>query len=91
MNNNNNWLGFSLSPQINMEDDHQQASPVSPSSVQNCSSIFLSPSGLCGYDANNAAAAAAAAGLYSQLSAMPVKSDGSLCILEALSRSQNQG
>ncbi|XP_020244211.1 AP2-like ethylene-responsive transcription factor ANT [Asparagus officinalis] len=53
-------------------------SPCS-SSVQDCSSIFS-------YGAESDAAE-----LYSQLSFMPIKSDGSLCIMEALNRSQNQG
>ncbi|XP_038983596.1 AP2-like ethylene-responsive transcription factor CRL5 [Phoenix dactylifera] len=97
------WLGFSLSPQMNMEmssephhqpnnqSHHHQAQPThaAVSSAVPCS-FFLSPpqlnsSGLCyGVEGENG-------GLYSQLSVMPLKSDGSLCIMEALSRSQQQG
>ena len=103
-NNSNNWLGFSLSPQINMEvssdsdhhhhhtNHHHQSQGASPSSssaipnpvAQTCN-IFLSPSALCSYEGDNAAS------LYSQLSVMPLKSDGSLCIMEAFTRSQTQG
>ncbi|KAF6136904.1 hypothetical protein GIB67_018943 [Kingdonia uniflora] len=52
--------------------------------------FFLSPSqlsnsGIChGVEGGNG-------GFYSHLSVMPLKSDGSLCIMEALSRSQPQG
>ncbi|XP_010273592.1 PREDICTED: AP2-like ethylene-responsive transcription factor ANT [Nelumbo nucifera] len=97
--NNNNWLGFSLSPHINMEvpsDPHHrhqqhnqsQAPPVVVSTAVP-TSFFLSPqlnnSGICyGVEGENG-------GLYSHLSVMPLKSDGSLCIMEALSRSQPEG
>ncbi|XP_020600239.1 AP2-like ethylene-responsive transcription factor ANT [Phalaenopsis equestris] len=53
-------------------------------------SFFLSPShlnnsGMCyGVDG-------VTGGIYSELSVMPLKSDGSLCIMEALNRSQQQG
>ncbi|XP_010248341.1 PREDICTED: AP2-like ethylene-responsive transcription factor ANT [Nelumbo nucifera] len=95
--NNNNWLGFSLSPHMNMEvasDPHhhqqqhnnqtQASSAVVSTAVP--TSFFLSPhlnnSGICyGVEGENGA-------LYSHLSVMPLKSDGSLCIMEALSRSQ---
>ncbi|GAB2293742.1 hypothetical protein Dimus_027956 [Dionaea muscipula] len=51
--------------------------------------MFLSPqqlhnSGVCGFGEANG-------GFQSQLTVMPLKSDGSLCILEALSRSQPEG
>ncbi|WOL10918.1 AP2-like ethylene-responsive transcription factor ANT [Canna indica] len=103
-NNNNNWLGFSLSSHMNMEassepvhhrQDHgshphqTQRTLAAASSTAIPCSIFLSPqvnsSGICyGIEGENG-------GLYSQLSVMPLKSDGSLCIMEALSRSQQQG
>ncbi|OVA01180.1 AP2/ERF domain [Macleaya cordata] len=53
-------------------------------------SFFLSPShlnnsGICyGVEGENS-------GFYSHLAVMPLKSDGSLCIMEALSRSQSEG
>ncbi|XP_068657618.1 AP2-like ethylene-responsive transcription factor ANT [Aristolochia californica] len=89
-NRNNNWLGFSLSPQMNMEvstdphHHHHHHQPQTSSAVP--TSFFLAPhingSSIC-YEAENA-------GLYSQLSVMPLKSDGSLCIMEALTRSQQE-
>ncbi|RZR80036.1 hypothetical protein BHM03_00005936 [Ensete ventricosum] len=100
-NNSNNWLGFSLFTHMNMEvpaepqhhqdhaSHHRQTQPAAAaaSSAVPCS-IFLSPqannSRICyGMEDPNG-------GLYSQLSVMPLKSDGSLCIMEALSRSQQQ-
>ncbi|KAK9285333.1 hypothetical protein L1049_024524 [Liquidambar formosana] len=96
-NSNNNWLGFSLSPQMNMEvppDPHQhhQTQPPSAAVVSTpLSTSFYNPpshlsySGICyGVEGENGT-------LYSPLSMMPLKSDGSLCIMEALSRSQPQG
>ncbi|KAF8404840.1 hypothetical protein HHK36_009729 [Tetracentron sinense] len=93
-NNNNNWLGFSLSPHMNMEpssDPHHQAQ-APPAAVSSAvpTSLFLSPShmnnpGICyGVEGENG-------GFYSHLSVMPLKSDGSLCIMEALNRSQPEG
>ncbi|XP_068654999.1 AP2-like ethylene-responsive transcription factor CRL5 [Aristolochia californica] len=97
-NSNNNWLGFSLSPQMNMEvsadphrhhhhhhhHHHHQQQPQTSSPVP--TSFFLAPhingSSIC-YEAENT-------GLYSQFSVMPLKSDGSLCIMEALTRSQQE-
>ncbi|KAM5565924.1 AP2-like ethylene-responsive transcription factor ANT [Rosa sericea] len=83
-NNNNNWLGFSLSaPHMKMEVtsssdphqhyNHQQAQPSS-ASAQLPSSFY----NLC-YENG---------GFHSPLTVMPLKSDGSLCIMEALTRSQ---
>ncbi|CAL5415188.1 unnamed protein product [Camellia sinensis] len=93
---NTNWLGFSLSPQIKMEvtsDPHHhhqfnhqpQASPITAVPT----SFYLSPphlnsSAICyGVGESN--------GFYSPLSVMPFKSDSSLSIMEALSRSQQEG
>ncbi|KAJ3670087.1 hypothetical protein LUZ60_010411 [Juncus effusus] len=92
-NNNNNWLGFSLSPHMtsttmesNQTNDHQthhshthtQTHP-SPSFYPYASSVS---SAFCyGFEPTNAP-------YYSHLSSMPLKSDGSLCIMEALSRSE---
>ncbi|CAL9116032.1 unnamed protein product [Musa textilis] len=99
--NNGSWLGFSLSTRMNMEvssephhhhhhhHHHQaQAATAGVSSGVPCSSLFLSPQlsspEICyGGEGENG-------GLYSQLPVMPLKSDGSLCIVEALGRSQQQ-
>ncbi|XP_020693057.1 AP2-like ethylene-responsive transcription factor ANT [Dendrobium catenatum] len=96
--NNTNWLGFSLSPQLGMEvaqdplkqtnlQATHQSSPANASSFVPSNFLLSYPhfssSGICyGADGENV-------GFYSQLSSvMPVKSDGSLCIMEAFSRSQ---
>ncbi|KAE8057010.1 hypothetical protein FH972_013732 [Carpinus fangiana] len=90
---NNNWLGFSLSPHMKMEVTsdaqhqyhHHQPQPVSTAVP---ASFYLSPqlnnSGICYVVGENG-------GYHSPLSVMPLKSDGSLCIMEALSRSQPEG
>lgn len=94
-----NWLGFSLSPHMKMEaaantephhhDDyhHHQDQDQPPSAATSfyLSSPHLNTSGLCYGVAENGA-------FHSPLSVMPLKSDGSLCIMEALTRSsQPQG
>lgn len=94
---NNNWLGFSLSPNMKMEvpsdphnhhRHHQNQTQQSSSSTAPTSFFQSSPQlnyGLYyGVEGENG-------GLYSPLSVMPLKSDGSLCIMEALTRSQSQG
>ncbi|XP_010941959.1 AP2-like ethylene-responsive transcription factor ANT [Elaeis guineensis] len=97
--NNNNWLGFSLSPHMSMEvsgDPHQQPSSQNhhhqsqptPAAVSS-SSFFPSPSHLNSSDI--CYGVGENGGFYSQLSSMPLRSDGSLCIMEALSRSQQEG
>ncbi|KGN48636.1 AP2-like ethylene-responsive transcription factor ANT isoform X2 [Cucumis sativus] len=83
--NNCNWLGFSVSPNVNMELSSSAATSVSPSIPAN---LFHSPSqfnyGICyGVDGEHGA-------FYSPLSAMPLKSDGSICSMEALSRQHPQ-
>ncbi|KAK9166045.1 hypothetical protein Scep_001236 [Stephania cephalantha] len=86
--NNNNWLGFSLSPHLNMEvppDPHHSSANAVSSAVP--TTFFLSPPHLH----NTSALADHNTGFYSHLNVMPLKSDGSLCIMEALSRSQNEG
>lgn len=93
--NNNNWLGFSLSPQMNKMEgaaDHPQTLPCSsavPSSVPLSfshppSHHFNYPGIYCGMEGDNAA-------FYPPVTVMPLKSDGSLCIMEAMNRSQPQG
>ncbi|KAL5777547.1 hypothetical protein ACOSP7_010473 [Xanthoceras sorbifolium] len=98
---NNNWLGFSLSPHMKMEvntDPHHQhhhhhhhhqyhQSQAPSAAVSNAvpTSFYLSShlnsTGICYGVGENGA-------FHSPLSVMPLKSDGSLCIMEALTRSQ---
>ncbi|CAN6721799.1 unnamed protein product [Malus baccata var. baccata] len=79
--NNNNWLGFSLLPHMKME---AAASSSSSATLPSNNSFYnLSSSGLCCYGVGENGNFH-----YSPLSAMPLRSDGSLCIMEALSRSQ---
>lgn len=99
-NNNNNWLDFSLSPNMKMEapsephhhHHHHQISESSSSSVAAIASsvptsFFHSPPHF-NYGIYYGVEGDTSAGLYSPLSMMPLKSDGSLCIMEALNRSQ---
>ena len=93
---NNNWLGFSLSPHMKMEvasDSHpalyhHQTQPPAAAVSSAVPTFFLShhlnTSGIC-YGVGETGA------FHSPLSVMPLKSDGSLCIMEALSRSQQEG
>ncbi|CAK7347381.1 unnamed protein product [Dovyalis caffra] len=97
---NNNWLGFSLSPHMKMEVasdpqhnhqyHHQTHAPAAVSvSAAVPTSFYLSTphfnsSGICYGVGENG-------GFHSPLSVMPLKSDGSLCIMEALTRSQPEG
>uniref|UniRef100_A0A6M2EGJ2 AP2/ERF domain-containing protein n=1 Tax=Populus davidiana TaxID=266767 RepID=A0A6M2EGJ2_9ROSI len=96
-NNNHNadWLGFSLSPQMNMEvpsgtDHHQQtrsASAAVPTAIP--TNLFHSqlPHLNCGIyygvEGENG-------GFYSPLHVMPLRSDGSPCMMDALTRTQPQ-
>lgn len=96
-NNNNGWLGFSLSPHINMEvsssssenshhhHHHQSQVSAAPNFFHSVTPPHLNYGIYYGADHGETAA------LYSPLSVMPLKSDGSLCIMEALNRSQPQG
>ncbi|KAF3439092.1 hypothetical protein FNV43_RR17367 [Rhamnella rubrinervis] len=97
--NNNNWLGFSLSPNMKMEvpppphhhhhhnhNETQSSSSADVSAASVPTSFYHSSPHLnyglyYGVEGENG-------GLYSPLSMMPLNSDGSLCIMEALSRSQ---
>lgn len=93
---NNNWLGFSLSPHMKMEvtsdsqhhhhTHHQYHHQTQASSAAVPTSFFMSPhlssSGLCygvgengGFD-------------HSSLTVMPLKSDGSLCIMDSFRQSE---
>ncbi|KAL3525571.1 hypothetical protein ACH5RR_013943 [Cinchona calisaya] len=101
-NNNNNWLGFSLSSEINkMEAQGAAAAAHHTSQSLPCSSNAFSssipmnfshsPSHLnypgiySGMEGDNAAA------FYPSVTLMPLRSDGSLCLMEAMNRSQPQG
>ncbi|KAJ6730177.1 AP2-LIKE ETHYLENE-RESPONSIVE TRANSCRIPTION FACTOR ANT [Salix viminalis] len=90
----NNWLGFSLSPHMKMEvasdpQHHHQyhhqsnASSAVPTSFYLSTAHFNSSGIGYGVGEND--------GFHSPLSVMPLKSDGSLCIMEALTRSQPEG
>ncbi|KAL5988298.1 hypothetical protein ACLOJK_036061 [Asimina triloba] len=107
--NSNSWLGFSLSPHMNMDvsadpnhhpqHHHHQQSQAAAAAVSSAaipSSFFVSPpqhppqltaSGFC-YGVEPPSENGA---FCSHLSVMPLKSDGSVCIMEALSRSQQEG
>lgn len=86
---NSNWLGFSLSPHMKMEvtnssetqHQHQFAQSFYLSSSPPPPMNVSTTSALC-YENNP---------FHSSLSVMPLKSDGSLCIMEALSRSHADG
>ncbi|PPD76499.1 hypothetical protein GOBAR_DD26579 [Gossypium barbadense] len=93
-NSNANWLGFSLSPNMKMEVSNQEAHNYTQSASASAagvttavpSSFFQSPSHLnyglyYGVEGENG-------GFYSHFPVMPLKSDGSLCLMEALGRSQ---
>ncbi|XP_044470424.1 AP2-like ethylene-responsive transcription factor ANT isoform X2 [Mangifera indica] len=85
--NNNGWLGFSLSPHMKMEVTSSSSSCSSHIPTAIPTSFFQPPLQNYGLyygvevDHRNAA-------LYPSLPAMPLKSDGSLCLMEALTRSQ---
>ncbi|XP_054779851.1 AP2-like ethylene-responsive transcription factor CRL5 [Prosopis cineraria] len=102
INSSRNWLGFSLSPHMKMEvtsspplhhhDYHHYNHQPQVSTAAISSSVLttfcLSPSQLNSY--RICYSAVKNPGYHSPLTAMPFKSDGSLCIMEALSRSQTQ-
>ncbi|GKV20022.1 hypothetical protein SLEP1_g30202 [Rubroshorea leprosula] len=85
----NTWLGFSLSPHMKMEipTNHHQQHPASPAAAVPASfylSSHLNSTGICyGVGENES--------FHAPLSVMPLKSDGSLCIMEAFTRSQTEG
>lgn len=93
--NSNNWLGFSLSPHMNTNSTMEGSPPPHPSSSSSSSNpttYFNLPChfnnysniyGVEGENGNN--------GIYSSFPIMPLKSDGSLCLMEAITRSQSQG
>lgn len=98
MNSNNNWLGFSLSSQHDTMNNHgqEEATPPPVSSVSTSSPLpyafFLSPQpinspGLYAIETESTSS------LYPPhgISLLPLKSDGSLCFMEAYHITQNQG
>ncbi|XP_047955809.1 AP2-like ethylene-responsive transcription factor ANT isoform X2 [Salvia hispanica] len=75
-NNNSNWLGFSLSAPSMDDQQHPSSNAVSTPAPIN----FNYPGFCYGVDGD----------VYSHLTVMPLKSDGSLCLMEAINRSQPQ-
>jgi AP2-like factor, ANT lineage len=77
------WLGFSLSPHMaSSMDDQQQQQGLFFSSVS---------AAAYGLGAGDGAVAGSGGPYYTpQLASMPLKSDGSLCIMEALQRRTDQ-
>ncbi|XVE55713.1 hypothetical protein DITRI_Ditri03aG0180200 [Diplodiscus trichospermus] len=98
---NNNWLGFSLSPHMKMElttdnqhrhnqyHHHSQASAAAASESNAVPTSFYLSSHLNGSGIYYGVGENG--GFQAPLSVMPLKSDGSLCIMEALSRSESEG
>lgn len=102
--NNHNWLGFSLSPYMKMDVTsgpphhhhyhHQQQQAQSSEAAATVSNtvpttFYLSPPHISNSGFSYCAGENGV--FHSPLTVMPLKSDGSLCIMEALSRSQTQG
>lgn len=87
LNNQNNWLGFSLSPQMNIGVTSHHSQPSSAAEVVPTSFYHTAPLNNYGFyyglEAENVE-------LYTGMPIMPLKSDGSLYGMEALSRSQAQ-
>ncbi|KAL0325358.1 UNVERIFIED_CONTAM: AP2-like ethylene-responsive transcription factor CRL5 [Sesamum radiatum] len=95
-----NWLGFSLSPHMKMEanstlsdqNHHFSHLTETPPTSAVAANFYLHSSHL----ANTTAAVCYGVGENGNfhspnISVMPLKSDGSLCIMEALSRSNSEG
>ena len=85
------WLGFSLSPHMAsaMDEHHQQQQQVQQ---QHHGLFFPSVTAAAyGLGGGDGGVATSASSYYTpQLASMPLKSDGSLCIMEALQRSDQQ-
>nr|XP_043614700.1 AP2-like ethylene-responsive transcription factor AIL1 [Erigeron canadensis] len=86
-NNNNNWLGFTLSPHC---PDQAAAAQTSPS---NAITLFTLPSHFNYQNMyyGGVEEGVNGGGLYSAFPIMPLKSDGSLCLMDTITRSQAQG
>ncbi|GAA0176280.1 DNA-binding transcription factor [Lithospermum erythrorhizon] len=85
---NSNWLGFSLSQNMKMEvtskpQEHQHNHHHGQSSTAMPTNYYFSSPICYGIGENG--------GFHTSLPVMPLKSDGSLSIMEALSRPQNNG
>ncbi|KAM0057799.1 hypothetical protein Hdeb2414_s0005g00162681 [Helianthus debilis subsp. tardiflorus] len=78
--NNNNWLGFTLSPHMNTNSTMEPSPPCSFSLPSNFNYTNMYEVGGENGD-----------GIYSSFPIMPLKSDGSLCLMEAITRSHSQG
>lgn len=99
-NNNTNWLGFSLSPDMKKMEvassqhqthhshqfNHQNQPPLTPATTAVPTSFCLSSSHYL-----NSFGVSDSIGFHPPISVMPLKSDGSLCMMEALRRSQTEG
>ncbi|MFS8033125.1 putative transcription factor AP2-EREBP family [Helianthus anomalus] len=79
-NNNNNWLGFTLSPHMNTNSTMEPSPPCSFSLPSHFNYTNMYEVGGENGD-----------GIYSSFPIMPLKSDGSLCLMEAITRSHSQG
>ena len=84
-NSNSNWLGFSLTPHMNTNTTTSTMESSPPQSSFNLPPHF-NYSNIYGVEGENAEN-----GIYSAFPIMPLKSDGSLCLMEAITRSQSQG
>ncbi|CAL5078147.1 unnamed protein product [Urochloa decumbens] len=83
------WLGFSLSPHMASAamDDHSHHHHHVQQQQQQHGLFFPSVTAAYGLGAGDAVAGGAPSYYTPQLASMPLKSDGSLCIMEALRRS----
>ncbi|KAJ3703475.1 hypothetical protein LUZ61_007180 [Rhynchospora tenuis] len=98
MSSTNNWLGFSLSSQHDTSTNHgQEEVTVAPDSTAHPSSplpyaFLLSPQPIAS-PGFYAVETESVSSLYPSpgVSLLPLKSDGSLCIMEAFNTTQNQG
>ncbi|XP_040995127.1 AP2-like ethylene-responsive transcription factor ANT [Juglans microcarpa x Juglans regia] len=91
--NNTIWMGFSLSPHMTMEvfsgpPNHHQTHPPSAAVSTAVPANFFHSQPHLYYGIYHGTEGDAS--LYAPLSAMPLKSDGSLCMMEALDKSQPQ-
>ncbi|KAI3500286.1 hypothetical protein L1887_36105 [Cichorium endivia] len=84
--NSDNWLGFSLSPYSSLADHSSPSNESNPTSFFGLPSPFNYQNIYCGgVEGVNGGV------IYSPFPSMPLKSDGSLCLMDAITRSQSQG
>ncbi|KAK4390385.1 AP2-like ethylene-responsive transcription factor CRL5 [Sesamum angolense] len=95
-----NWLGFSLSPHMKMEanstlsdqNHHFRHFTETPPTSAVAANFYLQSSHLTNTTAAVCYGVGENGNFHSpNISVMPLKSDGSLCIMEALSRSNSEG